>query len=466
MAYGLTEAGYVRRTLNVIKLGLEARFRAEIAQELPLLPQSQMGVAIGIFSELMDELDAGAEAVYLAFDERSATGAALENLGAITGSTRRQASPSTVVVTATGDEGTVLPGQRAVSVPATGARFVTAADDEVTLTALPAWQASHAYALGERVTTSVGGAARAYQVVDAGASAAAGPGPAGTGPTVVDGGVVWRYLGEGGAAADVTAECTVTGPVPALAYTVTGIETPVSGWRSVVNVQDAVLGANRETDAEYRVRRRQELRGLGRSSVDAVRELLLDQELVPGVRAVTVFENDGDEVDADGVPPHALEALVEGGEDQAIVDTLWFAKAGGIATHGTTVGTAEDSEGVSHTVRFTRPTILPIYITATVQVTPDAPADDAQAKAQLAASLLAYGDALPSGLDVVKKKAEGALTGGDDVKGWVFDVPSFLIGVAPDALGTANIPVTTRQRADFDTGRINLTLQRLTKAQL
>lgn len=457
--YGLTATGFRAKSLDELNEEVKGRLRARLGNDLPLLPQSNMGIISGEEADMLSEAWAVLEALWLAFNESSASGAALDNLASITGTERMQASPSAAIVTATGDTGTVLPTQRVVSVPATGIRFQTTAG--VTLAASSAWQVSFPYSVGNRVTTNVT-AQRVYQCTQAGASAASGTGPSGTGTGIADGTVLWRYLGEGAAVGDAPALCTVTGPSPAVSGSLTQIETPVSGWRSATNVLDAALGNDLETDADLRVRRRAELRGLGNSSVDAIRERLLDDSLVPGVLAVNVFQNDTDAVNADGMPPHSIEALVEGGEAQTIRDVLLSSKAAGIQAYGTTTGTATDSAGNLIPIGFTRPTIFNVYTQATVKLTPDAPADDAQAVALLNAALLAYGDALPAGRDVVLTKVTGALT----AISWVHDVASPLIGIASDALGTANIPVTTRQRADFDTSRNALTLQRLTAGQL
>ena len=457
--YGLTTTGFRAKSLDELNEEVKSRFRARLGNDLPLLPQSNLGVIAGEDADMLSEAWAVLELLWLAFNEASAAGAALDNLASITGTERRQASPSAALITATGDVGTVLPSQRVVSVPATGIRFQTT--EAATLAAPGAWQASFAYSVGTRVATNVG-AQRVYQVTQAGASAGSGAGPSGTGTAIADGTVLWRYLGEGAAVADVPSLCTVTGPSPAVSGSLTQIETPVSGWRSATNVLDAVLGNNLEGDASLRIRRRSELRGLGNASVDAIRERLLDASLVAGVTAVNVFQNDTDAVNADGMPPHSIEALVEGGDAQAIRNTILASKAAGIQAYGTTTGTATDSAGNLIPIGFTRPTIFSIYFEATVQLTPDAPADDAQVLALLNSALLAYGDALPAGRDVVLTKTTGALTN----LPWVFDVVDPLIGTTSGSLATNNIPVTTRQRADFDSSRNDFTLQRLTADQL
>ena len=80
-----------------------------------------------------------------------------------------------------------------------------------------------------------------------------------------------------------------------------------------------------------------------------------------------MFYNDTDAPNADGVPAHSIEVLVLGGLDQAIADALWSVAGGsGIHLHGSTTKTVVDSQGNTQTVRFSRPTQVPIYVVADV----------------------------------------------------------------------------------------------------
>lgn len=456
---GVTKAGFVGRSFDEVYEALKQKLRARLGPDLTFVPQSPESVLTAIVAEEVSDAWAMGEGTYLAFSRASAAGAALDNLGALTGTARLQATASTVLLTVTGDVGTVLPVGRVASVESTGVRFATT--EETTLVAAPEWTVATVYTAGVRVTTS-NPTARVYRCTVAGVSGGSGTGPSGQGAAVPDGTCTWAYVGEGGAFADVDAASQELGPVPAAAGSLAQKDTPVAGWQSVTNVLDAVLGRNVETDADYRIRQVVELRGLGKGSVPAMQAALADPDLVPGVGGVTVFENDGDTVNADGMPGHSVEVLIEGGEDAVIRKVIWDTKPAGIYTHGTVSGTVTDSEGGTHTVRHTRPSVLTVYVEGTVLLTPDAPVDDAEAEAQLAAALIAYGDALPPGRDVVLSKASGTLT----TLSWVHDVEDLLIGLTLGTMGTTNIPVTTRQRADFDSSRIALTLERLTTGQM
>lgn len=458
---GVTLTGWQGRTLDELYERIREKLRTHIpgGADLTIIPESWLGgIAAVMAEELGDVWDAGG-AMWFAFIRDFAQGEALDNIGALTGTERLQAEPSTVVLALTGDAGTVIPTGRTVSVEQTGVRVTTT--EPATLIAAPAWAQATVYAEGLRVTTS-NPSAQVYRCILGGASAGGGTGPSGTGSLIIDGTARWAHLGEGSAHGNAKAACTVTGPVAIAAGTLTQKDTPVAGWRSVTNPLDAEPGRNRETDADYRIRQVSELRGLGNSSVGAIREKQSDEDLVAGVITVNVFENDTDTTNADGMPPHSVEVLVQGGEDQVIREVLYATKAAGIKTHGAVVGTVTDSEGGTHTVRFSRPGLLTVHVAGTVQLTPDAPSDDDEVKAQLAAAVVLYGDGLSIGRDVVTKKVEAQLTN----ISWVHDVSGVVIGLAADTLGTANIPVTTRQRADLDSSRCTFTLQRLTAAQL
>ncbi|NNB89936.1 baseplate J/gp47 family protein [Corallococcus exiguus] len=448
--YGVTSKGFVPRTLDEAHQAVVASLRTQFGPALALTARTPDGVLAGLVGDMLGEVWAAGGGLWGAFDGDAAEGEALDGLCALTGTRRLQATASTVALSLSGDAGTVVPAGSVASVAGVGTRFATAAS--ATLVAVSAWAPDTVYAEGAVVV----GDGRVWRCRVAGSSGSAG-GPSGSGLEVVDGGVTWRLLGAGVALASVAASAEEVGPLPAPAYSLTSIETPVAGWRGVANPLDAEEGRETEDDDSLRARRVLDLRAQGNASVEAIRARMLDASTGAGATSCIVFENVSAEVDADGVPPHAVEVLVEGGEAQRILETLWQAKAGGIETHGTESGTVLDSQGKPHVLRFSRPELLDVYVEATAYLTPDAPADDEVAKATLRAAVVALGDSLQVGRNVVRTKVEGAL-----VKvSWVEDVSGLVIGTSPGSLGTVNIDVTTRQRARLDSSRVALTLVRL-----
>lgn len=164
-------------------------------------------------------------------------------------------------------------------------------------------------------------------------------------------------IGAGGTV-DVAAAATEYGPIIAVAGSLTTIDTAVGGWDSVTNAEDAVLGRNRELDAAFRLRREQLLHGTGNAACDALRAAVL---AVDGVTACTIFENTSSAEDAEGRPPHSVEAVVQGGADEDVGAAVWK-KAAGIRTFGDTEVQVLDSRGDARTVFFSRTEELEIYV--------------------------------------------------------------------------------------------------------
>ena len=116
-----------------------------------------------------------------------------------------------------------------------------------------------------------------------------------------------------------------------------------------------------------------------------------------GVTDVIVFENEA-EVEIDGRPAKSYECVVNGGDDQDILDVIWDTKPAGIRTAGTESGTVIDSQGQSHTMFFSRPTQVPIYLEVDLTVDTDFPVNGLAAAEQ---ELVDQGNAFGIGKDVV-----------------------------------------------------------------
>jgi uncharacterized phage protein gp47/JayE len=361
--YGLTAQGFVIKTLTVVRADLDAAMRSAFGLSLVLGDKTLFGQINAILAERYAELWALAQAVYSSQDPNAATDLPLDNICALTGTTRPPATFSTVLETLIGTPTSVVPINTILATASTSLQFKTTAT--ATIASVSAWVPTTAYLAGNRVTN--GGSV--FQCTIAGTSAGSG-GPSGP-PTpswgpVVDGGVTWLWLGAGTGAVDILCTATTTGAVAAGAYDLNVIVTPASGLTSCTNILDATLGRDLASNQELRLLRESELSGDGVSTADAIRASLLK---VSGVTSVTVFHNDTDTTDANGVPPHAVECLVLGGADQDIADVIFAEVAAGIATYSSTStsATVVDSQGISHTVYFTRPTQIQIYVDITVK---------------------------------------------------------------------------------------------------
>lgn len=341
--YGLTAAGFSRKTLAIIQGELEDAYRAEFGDETPVEGDSVFGQLIGIHAEREALLWELAEAVYGSGFPDSATGVALANLVALNGLKPYDATYSTITgAIASGDAGTILLAGKQASVAGTGAKFAL----------------TQAYTIGEDGTV------------------------------------------------EVALRATEKGPLEAPVGTLTVIETPVSGWVGITNPEAANVGRAEETDPELRARRAESLVTAQGGSPKAIEEKLREVE---GVIFAGVKHNRTDVEDADGLPPKSIHALVVGGSDEAIVAALYAACSAGIETFGTEIGYIADSFGVLQPIRYSRGASVPMYFI--VELTKDLALYPADGDAQVKAAIVAYGDTLREGDDVLNWRAAAAVVG-------------------------------------------------------
>ena len=109
-----------------------------------------------------------------------------------------------------------------------------------------------------------------------------------------------------------------------------------------------------------------------RSLTESTKSYLLSK--VTGVTRVVGSQNDEDYVDADGLLPHSVMFVVEGGDEEEIAAGIFTTKTGGINTNGSIAKTVYGDNNEPVIIRFNRPeyiyTWLQITITGTA-VSPD-----------------------------------------------------------------------------------------------
>lgn len=162
-----------------------------------------------------------------------------------------------------------------------------------------------------------------------------------------------------GGSISVSAVCTISGPVVALANTLNKINSPTKGWISVNNAVPAVLGQTAETDSQLRARQAVSTALPSQALLDGTSAGVIS---VPGVLRSRVYENDTNVVDANGLPPHSITAVVEGGSDTDIAQQIYLRKGVGGYTNGDVVVPILDSFGVPTNIRFFRPTYVSTFV--------------------------------------------------------------------------------------------------------
>ncbi|CAM6004925.1 unnamed protein product [Sphagnum balticum] len=246
--------------------------------------------------------------------------------------------------------------------------------------------------------------------------------------------------------ASVTVTATATGPIIANAGTLTNIVTPVSGLTNVLNIQDEILGSNVETDSAYRARMNEELQIAGAGTVEAIRARLL---ATTGVTSALVYENVEDVNDSNGRPPHCFECVVNGGSNADVAETIWLAKPAGILTYGSSNYTITDSQGQTHVINFSRPSIINVYLIVNLEVNLTFPSNGATLVQELLAN---YINALGQGVSVVVEPYLAAQLA--SIPG--IDYATILIGTAPDPTESNNIAIVAYQQAATQTDYITV----------
>jgi uncharacterized phage protein gp47/JayE len=394
--YGITPEGFKAKRFPQLLEELNAEMREIFGDDMNLTPESPDGQVSGALSEDRANLWELSELSYNARNPSAAVGAALSSLVQLNYIQRLPGTPTRAELTLGGTEGAFIPAGSLARSPGTDTTFSTSID----------------------ATLDVGGTA----IVVASAT------------EVVDG-----------------VRIELDGPVIAVAGSISAIDTPVTGWSTVTNIEDAIPGTFEETDTELRARRESSTAAGAVGSLDALAAAVAN---IPGVTNRTVIENRTSVVDANGLPPHSFEVIVSGGEDQIIADVIW-SKMGWGEPIGTTSLPITDSQGISHTMRFTRPLEIAIYVKVTVTTGTGYPADGddqiKQAIVDYSQGDLVQGRGFGVGQDVIYTRLYTPI---NSVPG--HEIDELLVDIVSPPTGTANIPIAIEEVSHFVVANIEV----------
>lgn len=176
--------------------------------------------------------------------------------------------------------------------------------------------------------------------------------------------------------------CTVDGPTPAPADTVTIIYKAIPGWDTVNNPAPGTPGNLVESQADFAYRRQQSVALNAHGSLPSVYAAVFD---VDGVLDVYATENVTDTVQDRGATdypllPHSLYVAVVGGVDEDIAQAIWSKKDVGCNMNGNTTVVVTDESGYlppfpTYSISFQRPTDLPFLFAVQIANSPSLPTD-------------------------------------------------------------------------------------------
>jgi hypothetical protein len=247
------------------------------------------------------------------------------------------------------------------------------------------------------------------------------------------------------------------GPVVAVGNTLTQIQTPVTGWKSVYNPFDAVPGKFLEDSEDLRTRYKRGVYRLGAGTLPSIYANLTQD--IPGITNAKVFENNTATTDAEGRPPHTVEAVVEGGDTQLIFDRLHQLKPSGITAFGNTSGFVVGDDGYKHPLFISRPEERWVWLRLQLTTTNEEiiPGD---LSGRATAAIVAAGNALEFGQDVLLQRvasaAFGATTGLSRVKLTAAISAPFAPVPATTSFKEDDIVIGARQKAKFDVSRVSV----------
>ncbi len=384
MTTELTSAGLTVDTQAEILADLETLQKAEISDTLDLSTSSPLGQLNRINARALRLLSEALIGLYAAMDPDGASGAALDRLAALTGSFREPAQKATVSIELDLDADTYAAGTLIVHVTGRAQdRFVNS--DEVVSVGTPLFVAFEAETAG----------------------------------------LMQAPVGAAGI------------------YTIAG---PISGWNSAGDSENGNAGTDAESDAAFRLRRSAELEGAGSTSAAGIRADIIAN--VPETTSVYVLENDTDAT-VDTIPPHAIEAVVFGpaspssADNLAVATQILLSKAAGIGTSGNTSVDVTDSQGIEHTVSFTRPVDVDVDVEIELEMDAETYAGDAEVELAIEQGI----QDLDPGRDVTWSS----------VAKWVQGVPGVLriTLLEIESVSLTDFSITPRQKAQPDT--INIT---------
>jgi len=255
----------------------------------------------------------------------------------------------------------------------------------------------------------------------------------------------------GGGSIEETVTAQSPGSISAGIGQINAIYTPQLGWQSFSNTSAATQGNPVEADGQLRVRQSQSTALPAQSIKEAIYGALSN---IPGVTRVTVYENDTDATDANGVSDHTFIPIVQGGDANAIANAIYILKPPGIKTGGTTTIVITDQLGLVTPINFDVLTLVPIYYAVTIKALAGYVSTTGDA---LIAALVAFTNALGIGDDVYQSQVAAVASLGGAL-GATFYIVDFYLDITAVPVSTANIAIAYNAAASGLTANTGLTV--------
>lgn len=150
------------------------------------------------------------------------------------------------------------------------------------------------------------------------------------------------------------------GAITTIPNTITTPVTIVLGVTNLNNTTGALtIGQNYEPDSVLKIRRANSVANNGVASIDSMLGNLLN---LINVSDAKVYENDTNITDIYGIPAHSMWAIVEGGNNADIANTIYYIKCPGCGMRGNQSYDIITQSGALKTIYWDVPTGVTLYI--------------------------------------------------------------------------------------------------------
>lgn len=452
----VTSTGLNRKTLQELRLEFENKFKQVFGVAFETAVDSPNGLLVSQLALSYNDLWELAQEIYSSLDPNQAVGAALDARVAFNGVSRKPAMPCTVDavlytdgVSATIPAGSLARRQRGnlnfalddtVTISRSSCDELLIIDNGSAKNTEYVFQFSFGTVTLNNSTSESNLSVLRTAVNSAGCSA-----------TLTDRGLIVRmsngypvgiagampsdFIIQAGAKGKFTA--VETGYQTCEIGELDAIAVEVGGWSAVYNYVAGDPGEDLESDESLRVRRAAAAKvRKSRATDPAIEAALLD---VRGVSSAIVKSNRGFATDSDGIPGKSFNSLVIGGNDNDIAQCIYENQPAGIQSYGNTSVNITDSHGIEQQIRFSRPTVVYLWVKVTYSLY-----DEEAFPGQGAVK------------DALVEWAEKEYTLGKDIistriNQGLYDVPG--IGVATCAVAVTDSPDTAPSSASYETDK-------------
>jgi uncharacterized phage protein gp47/JayE len=382
LEYGLTDKGFIVKPFNAILREEQVAFQTAFGMDIDLSDESIEGVYIKNQSLKLSQLWELLGKLYMIGDVDDSFGVYLDRLINFVNVRRTPASATQVYECLWAEEGTVLRKGHLLRMK-NGVTFKLTVDITVGRDFLLGFQlivteaaAGHTYQFlldthtvsytalaGDAEAEINAGLVVALEIIFPNKYEADNQGTDGLFVHAKNGGIPFtiasddRLLGFPLLGAFSRYECTKTGAVVVSIGALNEIVSKIKGLESVVNYASGITGRDMESDTEVRMNLAARQKQATANEI-AIQNAILD---ISGVEYAKVYSN-RDIIEVDRRPPKCYEAVIVGGDEQEIAETIFAKAPAGIQAFGNIVKTVKDAEGFDWQVGFSRPTEKYIWI--------------------------------------------------------------------------------------------------------